>query len=380
MATGTSQVRGKPTKDARRLTNRALNRALLARQFLLYRHQGSPADVVTQLVGMQAQVPGPPFVGVWTRLAGFTRQQLVEAIDRREMVRGTLMRGTLHLVTRDDFLVLRPALQPMLSRAVDGVLGGVGRGLDRKALVAAARHRFAKGVCSFAVLRDHLAARFPGLNERAMGFLVRMELPLVQVPAAGAAWAYPATADFAVAESWMGCKLTAGADIGALALRYLGAFGPASARDFQVWSGLQGARDVFDRLAPRLASFQTDDAGEVFDLPDAPRPDEDTVAPPRYLPAFDNVLLSHLNRRRIVADEHKPRVITKNLIVPPTFLVDGFVAGAWKAEAKKDAATLTLTPFRPMKKVEQRALAAEGEPLLRFLEPDRKSYRIEILS
>jgi hypothetical protein len=161
-----------------------------------------------------------------------------------------------------------------------------------------------------------------------------------------------------------------------LTLRYLAAFGPAAAVDVQTWSGLGGIKDVLDRLRPGLRIFR-EGKRELFDLPDAPRPPEDTPAPVRFLPGFDNVILSHADRSRIIDDEYRPRVTTKNLLVLPTFLIDGFVAGTWKSARTKATACLTISPFAPLSATVKQQLAEEGDELARFLEPDAAKRSIQ---
>ncbi len=152
--------------------------------------------------------------------------------------------------------------------------------------------------------------------------------------------------------------------------RYLAAFGPASVTDAQNWSGIGGLRPTFEALRGELATFRDARGRELFDLPDAPRPDEETPAPVRFLPEYDNLVLGHDDRSRIVADEHRPRLVTKNLQIPATFLVDGFVAGTFRVERKKKTATLTLAPFGKLLKRDLRALEEEGDALLAFVEPE----------
>ncbi len=355
---------------------RALNRATLARQLLLTRHTIKPVTAIERLAGLQAQVPRPPFVGLWSRVERFTRESLVRSIERRDVVRGTMMRGTIHLVSRADFIAWRRALQPMLTRAMVSVLRTRTTGLDSTALIDAARARFEEEPCTFADLREHLAARFPTLDERAMGYLVRMQLPLVQTPSPGAPWAYPSSASFALAESWLDEPLFKDPDPQPLARRYLAAFGPASGKDFQIWSGLQGGRQLLETMRPTLRVFKDDEGRELFDLPKAPRPDPDEEAPVRFLPEFDNLLLAYDDRRRIIATEHRRLVITKNLLIPATFLVDGLVAGTWTVERKTREARLVLKPLGTLSARHRRALQSEGAALLRFVEPDAESYAV----
>jgi hypothetical protein len=355
--------------EPERLSTRRLNRALLARQFLLERRKATPLQVVSHLVGLQAQVARPPFVGLWTRIRDFERGDLLRLLTARKVVRLTAMRGTLHLMTARDAIALRGALQPMLSRGMTSILGSRAKGLDLDALIATGRTFFSRGPATFDALRIHLKERHPRADERAMAYAIRMHLPIVQMPT-DAAWGFPASADFTLAETWLGQAIATGeSPAHELVKRYLAAFGPATPADAQTWSGLQGLREVFEALRPRLATFRDERNRELFDLPAAPRPAEDTPAPIRFLPEFDNVLLSYADRSRVL-DDRSGKLTTKNLLVPGTFLLDGFVAGTWKAERKPKLATLTLSPFQRVPRAFAADLEKEARALLEFLEPD----------
>ena len=287
------------------------------------------------------------------------------------------MRGTLHLVSRRDYVRFRRTLQPMLTAGLRSILRGRMEQLDVIAAVDRGP-RVVRTVAprTFEALRLHLQERFPGADVRGLAYAVRMELPLLQVPAAAERWAYPARADFAVAESWLGEQLATSDASQALVLRYLEAFGPASVADAQTWCGLAGLSTVFERLRPKLRTFLDERGRELFDVPSGPRPDADREAPVRFLPEWDNLLLSHADRSRIVADAHRPAIATANLRLPGTFLVDGFVAGLWVVTRKKAAATMELRPFSALDKATRTALEAEGESLLRFLEPDATTVTV----
>ncbi|MBA3451261.1 MAG: winged helix DNA-binding domain-containing protein [Chloroflexia bacterium] len=357
------------------LTRRQLNRATLARQMLLQRESIGVVAAVERLGGMQAQEPKPPFTGLWTRLTNFQRGDLHRSLHEREVVRGTLMRGTLHLMSADDYVAHRTTLQPVLTRALK-LLGDRAAGLEPDAMLATARTLLAAQPRTFTDLRGSLAIAFPDVNERALGFTVRMSLPLLMIPTA-ARWAFPADAQFGSAEQWLGTPLAADADPRALMRRYLAAFGPATAADFQQWSGLQAVKPMLETMRPELAVFRDKRRRELFDLPEAPRPEAEIPAPPRFLPEFDNLLLSHADRSRVLADEHRRAVLgAKNGRIPGTFLVDGFVAGTWRTQRKKNAATLTFSPFAPLTGDAATALAAEGEAMLRFLEEDASSFDV----
>ncbi|HXO21799.1 MAG TPA: winged helix DNA-binding domain-containing protein [Thermoanaerobaculia bacterium] len=357
------------------LTLRQLNRATLARQMLLRRERTTALAAIERLAGLQAQLARPPFVGLWSRVAGFRREDLTRLLASREVVRATAMRGTLHLLSARDYVRLRASLQPMLDRGMQSILKERAGALDIPALVEEARAFFAAEPRTFEELRDHLLELHPGGDERAMGYAVRTHLPLVQVPA-DTPWGYPGTTDFAVAEAWLGEAADAGDPAPhALALRYLAAFGPASVADVQAWSGLQGLRATLEDLRPDLLSFRDERGKELFDLPDAPRPSPDVPAPARFLPEYDNLIVSRADAR-FVAERDRKSIFLPGLRVLPTFLVDGFAAGTWKVERKKAAAALLLQPFAALPKAAREELAAEGEALLRFVESDAASFEV----
>jgi len=367
-------------KSSKPLSLRALNRATLARQLLLRRQKSKIVAVVESVAGLQAQVPRPPFIGLWSRIDGFQRTDLMAAIERREIVRGTLMRATIHLVSRDDFIEWRPTIQPVLTRLMNSVLGKALDKFDLALIVASAEARFDKHACTFAELRKHFRDEFPGMNDRALGLIVRMLVPLVQLPRSGQPWAYHAAANFAVARSWLDEDLAAVSRADRLAFRYLAAFGPATGQDFQMWSGLPGGRAILEALKSKLRVRRDDGGRELFDLPRAPLPDEDEDAPVRFLPEWDNVLLAHADRSRIIHDDHRKGLVTRNLLIPASFLVDGFVAGLWSIDshmkAKKRHARLVLKPFHKLDRRARVALEEEGERLLRFVEPDAETYAV----
>ena len=359
------------------LSNRALNRATLARQMLLERAAVNPVEAVQRLAGMQAQEPRPPFIGLWSRIEDGRRDVMQRAMHERELVRGTLMRGTIHLVTADDYATFRPAIQPVLDQAM-GLLGdrSAWRDDDEERVLATAQDLLQAQPRTFAELRSLLTETFPLINDRALGFLVRMKLALVLEPIAHP-WAYAANARFTLAEPWLGMPLAPMPDTEALVVRYLAAFGPATVADVQTWSGLRNLRPIVEALRPHLVTFRNEQGKELFDLPDAPRPDPEMPAPVRFLPEFDNLLLSHADRTRVIADEHRNVVYQKgNLRLLSSFLVDGVVAGIWRVEARRKIATLTLTPFAQQPRRVQAELRDEGERLLRFLEPDATTHDI----
>jgi hypothetical protein len=353
-----------------------LNRATLARQMLLERAPVSAVAAIERLAGMQAQEPKHPFVGLWTRVEGFEREELLGALRRREVVRATLMRSTLHLMSAADYAALRLALQPSMAVALRG-LGARSQGLDLEAVLPAARELLRGGALAFDDIRARLQESFPAVDDRALGYAVRTLLPIVMVPSETDRWGFARIAEFARADEWLDEPL-ADAGVEALVTRYLGAFGPAAVRDVQAWSGVGAMRAVLDRMRDRLELFADERGRELFDLPGAPRPDADVPAPPRFLPEFDNLVLAHDDRTRVVADEHRPRVTTKNLRVRATFLVDGIVRGTWSIAVRRKVATLALDPFEGLSTRTRRELEQEGEALLRFVEPDAKGWDVAL--
>jgi hypothetical protein len=352
---------------AEALILRALNRATLARQMLLERETTDVTAAVERLGGLQAQEPKPPFLALWSRIEDFRREQLHAALHERRVLRATAMRATLHLVSAADYPALRATLQPVLTAAM-AVLRGRDEGLDVEQLLPVARRLLEERPRTFNELRPLLVEAFPDVNERALGYAVRMHLPLSMLPSDDR-WSFPGDAPFALAD--IGAP-----DPQALVRRYLGAFGPASAADVQAWSGLSGMAAVLAGMRDELEAFKHG-RRTLFDLPGGPWPGEDAPAPPRLLPEFDSLVLAHKDRTRVVADEHRKSLVTGNLRIRATFLVDGFVAGTWTMARERDTATLAMSPFEPLERPVEVELAAEAEALLRFAEPDAAKRRVE---
>ncbi|MEV0667587.1 winged helix DNA-binding domain-containing protein [Actinomadura luteofluorescens] len=358
------------------LSIRALNRATLARQMLLAREPIPASEAVGRLCGMQAQEPKPPYLGLWTRLEGFQASDLHSALHDRALVRATMMRATLHLVTSSDYTAFRTAMQPMLDGGLR-VLGDRAKGLDLDKVVPAARSLLEREPLTFNEIRALLQQQFPEVNDRALGYAVRLCVPLVMLPTEDR-WGFPRTSRFALADSWLDSGPNADNAIDELMLRYLAAYGPASAADAQTWSGLSSTGEALERLRPDLRAFTDDKGRELFDVPDAPRPGEDVPAPARFLPEFDSLVLAHTDRRRVIADAHRPMLTTKNLRVRAVFLWDGFAHGIWETEYKRKVATLRLRPFEALPQTAVDELRAEGEAMLRFMEPDAKETVVTV--
>lgn len=285
------------------------------------------------------------------------------------------MRGTLHLVTAADFAAWR-ALVSTDEAGVRKVLGARAAGLDAAAVLPVARALLTEEPRTFTALRAALVERFPDVHERALGFCARMLLPLTMVPSDDP-WGFPRDAAFAVAPVEPAAPDDAARE--ALVLRYLAAFGPASVADAQAWSGLKGLAATFDALRDRLVTFRAEGSKrELFDLPDAPQPPEDTPAPPRLLGEFDQLLLAHDDRSRVIADAHRPLVTTKNLRVKSVFLLDGTAAGTWALTTKRGTASLVLEPFPGVRVSGKRPLTDEAERVLRWLEPNARDVSVSV--
>jgi hypothetical protein len=341
---------------------RALNRALVARQMLLRRWTLPVADALEGLVGMQAQSPLAPYVGLWSRLEGFTPDSLSRMIEERKAVRVSLMRTTIHLVTARDCLALRPLLQIVQERGfhTGSPFAKRIKGVNLEALLAAGRAFLEQEPLTLAVLGTRLGARWPRRDAASLAYAVRYLVPLVQVPPRGI-WGKGGLAKWAPVECWLGAELAAESRPDDMILRYLAAFGPASVQDIQAWCWLTRLNVAVERLRPRLRVFSSEEGIELFDLPDAPRPDPDLPAPPRFLPEYDNLMLSHSDRARVIERGYLERIFTRGAI-----LVDGFVRGAWKIVRKGGEASLLIEPFESLRKSDAVALAEEGARLLAF--------------
>jgi hypothetical protein len=352
------------------LTARALNRALLERQHLLRRVSWPATRAIEHLVGLQAQTPDAPYYALWSRLEGFRPDELSGLLRARQAVRLPLMRSTIHLVSARDCLALRPVLEAVQEHNLF-VASPYGRrlaGLDLAALVEAGRALVEEQPRTHSELARALRARWPDRDGLSMAYGVRNLLALVQVPPRGL-WGAGGLARCTTAESFLGRPLGTERRPEAMLLRYLAAFGPASVRDMQLWSGLPALQPVVDRLRPRLRVFQDERGVELYDLPRAPRPDPELPAPPRFLPDYDNVFLSHADRSRIVdAAIRKRHRSAVQLRVAP-FLVDGFIAGNWRLTRERRRTTLTLWPFGKLSKRDQGAIEREAGRLLKFAAP-----------
>jgi hypothetical protein len=362
------------------LSRRALNRALLHRQLLLERQEVPAVQVIERLVGMQAQEPPDPYTALWSRIPGFDPFELSGLIEARRAVRGGLMRATIHLATAEDYLWMRPAVQPVLDQTYrSSPFRRELEGVDHDELLAAGRGLFESGPLTGAELGDALLERWPDRDRLSLANAVRFALPLVQVPPRGL-WRDRGQARWALAEDWLGKPLDAEPDPARLVRSYLVAFGPASVADIRNWSRLTGLREVVEPLRAELVTYADENGRELLDLPDAPLPDPDTPAPPRFLPEYDNAFLGHEDRARIAfasGGKLGTRPYWKGAL-----LVDGFFAGTWKLERAKDELTLAVGLYRKLTKAERAEVEEEAAALADFHaeETGRREARFEQLT
>ncbi|MDP3854047.1 winged helix DNA-binding domain-containing protein [Phenylobacterium sp.] len=351
------------------LSPRDLNRILLARQMLLAREAISPVAAISRLFAIQAQLPKASFTGLWARLSGFKREDLLAAIHDRKVVRSTLLRGTLHLATADDILAFRTTVMPALDVTLPGG-GRPSRGQVDLATRLAERH-FAPGPKDFESVRQVFAEA--GIeNVRPMAWGVRMWLPLVQA-SSDTPFGHEPGGAFTLVKTWLGRDEDAAPDPLGLVRRYLAAHGPSLPADFAGWSGLKGAAALLESMGEELVTFRDEKKRVLYDLKDAPRPSGETPAPVRLLADFDGAVLGRADRTGIVRPQHAKLVATKNLLIAPTVLVDGVVAGIWRVEAKRKATTVAVRLFETVSAKDRKAIEAEAVSAAKFLAPETEA-------
>lgn len=356
------------------LDKRTLNRTLLERQGLLRRTARPAAEVVEHLVGLQAQEPQNPFVALWSRLDPFDPSEVDRLLLDRATVRTSLMRTTLHLVSADDAVALRPLFAPVLARTlVSQRAFRIGlEGLDLDKVAAFAADRLGAEPMSATKLRPLLGARWPDRDPSVLMMAVRYLVPLVQVPPRGL-WRQRRQPILTTLESWLGRPPAEQGDVDALVLRYLAAFGPALTSDVRTWSWLTNLAPVIERLRPTLRTYRDGSGRELLDVPDAPIVSGEAPAPPRFLPEFDNVFLSHADRSRI-AD----LPLDLERYARGTLLVDGFVAAGWRIDRDADTATLRIDAFRDLAADEMAEVMIEADALLRLTSPEAVRREVKV--
>ena len=368
------------------LSRRALNRALLARQMLLERVDRSIERAVEHLVALQAQEPWDPYFQLWSRLQDFDPLELARLLEERRVVRATsMLRTTIHLMTADDWLALRPVLQVVSERgfATGSPFGRQLAGMDVEEVLTAGREALAERPLTAAQLRTILGERWPDRDATSLAYAVRYLVPLVQTTPR-AVWGKRGQPVLATAGLWLGRELGSDTDPTDLIVRYLRAFGPASVMDIQAWSWLTKLTPYVEALRRQLRTFRDENGKELFDVPEGLLPDEDTPAPPRFLPTYDNVVLGHKDRSRIVGDPQRDFVDGKaqwdQVFLKGSILVDGFVAAGWRQEREENggAATVVVMPVlrRSLTAAERNDIETEARALLTMAAPDASGYDV----
>lgn len=356
-----------------RLGLRALNRSLLARQLLLDRQPVTATDALEHLVGIQAQEPQAPYVALWSRLEEFSPLGLSDLIAARRAVRGPLMRATIHLVTARDWGHLRPVMASVLARSFKGSpFSKAIAGIEPEELLAYGQELLVQCPRSRAELGPLLAERWPSAGPQALAYAVSYLVPIVQVPPRGL-WGQGGQARWASADAWLDDRAPDAAAPGVeLIRRYLAAYGPATVQDIQAWSGLTRLSQLVECHRDDLRMLRDERGRELLDIPDGAFPDPATPAPPRFLAPFDNAVLAHANRSRIIDPAYR-RLLSSDRLMR-AFLVDGFVAGTWQL----DGATLYVRPFRPLDRRETAEVRGEAQQLLAFLLADGGGEEIRL--
>ncbi|GAB3288682.1 ArsI/CadI family heavy metal resistance metalloenzyme [Parasphingorhabdus pacifica] len=366
------------TGDGGSLNMRELNRALLARQLLLERRKLRLTNVLEHLVGLNAENPNSPYIGLWSRLEDFHFSALSDLIGEREAGSSRQMRGAMHVTSAADIMALRPWVQPLLESRLKKTHGQALDGVDLPEVAEAAKALLTDKPLSHEELGKALADRWPQHDSTALAQAAEHVLPLVQVPLTNIRGSNEAAMNSTV-EAWFGRPVDDYAEPDKIILRYLSVFGPAAIRDAEYWSGIKDLKEVFERLRPQLKTFRDERGKELFDLPNAPRPGADTPAPVRFLPESDNILLSHADQHRIISDDHTGKVFTDNGS-RSTVLIDGHVGGTWNVEHKNNTTTLKVHPFKPLSDEDSAALREEGARLLDAVAAEAGTHEVEITS
>ncbi|HEX5403930.1 MAG TPA: winged helix DNA-binding domain-containing protein [Pseudonocardiaceae bacterium] len=354
------------------LSRRQLNRASLHRQSLLARAELSVCAALERLAGMQAQAPNAPYVGLWSRLSGFQPAELADELVRRRVVRTPLLRGTVHLVVPNDARDWYPLVRPVLARGFASNYARALDGVDLSALLTEAATLLADRPMTRVEIGAALAERWPARDRTSMAYAVTCLLPVVQVPPRGV-WGQTSQATWTTAETWLGDTAPTGS-VADMVVRYLTAFGPATVRDIQTWCGLTRLREVTDQLP--LRQYQGEDGATLLDVPDAELPDPETPAPPRFLPEYDNLLLSYADRARVGADHRAVPLPPGIGGVLGSVLVDGFWRAGWRLARTDGTATLHVEPFDRLTRADTADVTEEGHRLLEFIAADADRYAV----
>lgn len=351
------------------LSRRVLNRTLLERQLLAERVPRTPLEAIEHLVAMQAQVPNGPYVGLWARLENFRHDDLTGLLESRDVVHATMLRGTQHLASGEDFRWLWPTVAPAVRKALtDAYYAPHIEGMDLDELARVSRQLLTGKTLTRRELGQLLTDRFPGRTPGRLAEAIELLEALVHPPphSTWGRWGHRRGMPVTLADEWLGRPLADAPQPETMVLRYLAAFGPASVMDIQAWSGSTRLRKVVEGLRPKLRAFRDEQGGELLDLPDAPLGEPDRPAPVRFLPAFDNAVLGYRDRSRVISEENRRRIAPRASGGVPLLLVDGFAEGSWTLTNGH----LHIAPFRPLSRSEKTAVRDEAARLFAFVAPD----------
>jgi hypothetical protein len=362
---------------ARTLDERALNRATLARQLLLERAPMAPYEAIGHLVGLQAQTATSWYLTLWSRLRDFDPVATGHLLTERRIVRSWFMRATIHLVTDADAPSLRAFTQRTIERSIRGKWGDALAGIDLAELEAEIR-AFVASPRTPGELVAHLAERWPdGPDAMTMTNAAKAIVPLVQVPPRGV-WGRSGAVRLTALDGWIGQRIPRAADPAPIVRRYLAAYGPASVADAQAWSGVSRLGEAFERLRPGLVTLRSPDGRELFDLPDAPRPDPEAPAPVRFLADYDNLLLAHADRSRFGDDAARQKLTYREGPYPSYLLVDGRVAGVWFPTVDGPRVTAVVNTVWQLNAADEAAVHAEADAMLRFNYPRATERDVQV--
>ena len=358
------------------LSNRALNRATLARQMLLGRNDVSIVEAVRFLGGLQAQQSNDPYIGLWSRLDSFTHEALTALIVDRTLARATTMRGTLHLHTADDLVGFRAVVQDYLMATWRSGFRKRFAGQDERAVHREGLKILKKGPTTIGTVGKALGEKFPEADPLALAMMMQVSETLIQIPPTRI-WGNGSAPLLERAETWLG-KLKPALSRVDLVRRYLAAYGPASIADMQTWCRLTKLSVEFKALEDELVRFEDEEGRVLYDLVDAPRPDADTPAPVRFLPLFDNAYLGYDNRRRMLEESDSKRI---NMFsdFKPAVLIDGVISAGWAVTRKKGVARLEVEPYHRISKAKRREVEEEGQAFVRFMVEDAEAYEVEVV-
>lgn len=349
------------------LSLRELNRTLLHRQFLLERQTTPVLSAVERLIGLQSQVPNPPYIGLWSRLVDFERAALTQSMEARQVVRVPSFRSTLHLMSAADYQRMQPVFLPALVKGMRSFHGRNLEGLDLPALVEKSKPHLSEAPRTMGEIKNFLLQYEPDRFGEALNYAVRTFLPLVQVPPGGT-WGSGTMAKYALAEQWLGGMGQPMTPV-EMFKRYLANAGPASVMDFQTWAGLTNMSKELAPYRDAFTVYQTDGKREVWDIPNGEIISGDVFAPIRFVPEYDNILISHQDRTRILAEADKSKVFLTAARVLGTVLLDGFVGAIWRIEKPtKKSLTITIEPFATLSVADRAGILDEGERLARWMD------------